>query len=556
MGKEEQITPYEPKFLPVISELTRQFQMEEIINEALDCEMEVSPGLVVIAMILDTFSGRSPLYRMERNYANQDMEILLGSDLPAEKLTDDTLGRVLDRVYAYGTNKLLTGISFQMLKKYQIVRTGIWHDTTSISVWGDYVENEGDPFHLTHGFSKDKRPDLKQFVLSLLTTDYGFPIRFTCEDGNASDRTINNSILKRIGDFLKEYDIEDNYIFVADSAFVTEENLALTHDPYVPFVSRLPRTYNECHRVIAEAVETDKWVDIGILTQTPPAGKQRPARYKAYETNVELYGRSYRAVVVHSDALDKLKQKRLRKKLEESRKEIGEIKRDKEKQEFYCRPDARAALDRITSTTYHQFAGKIVECPKYGRGRPQKNGKRKPKAIHYTIKLDVEENLEAIEKAKTKSGCFVLLSSVPLEGDKKRNSGSLLFCYKQQHHVERNFGFLKDPLIVNDLFLKKPSRIEALGLILILSLLLWRLIEYLLRERIKQNNEEIEGWDSRTTKRPTTFMMATKINILTVKRGKQRMLGRPLSEAQRKYLQLLDMDEDIFLVPRQLRAPT
>ena len=550
----ERITPQEPKFLPVISELTRQFEMEGIIDEALDCKMEVSPGLVVVAMILDTFSGRSPLYRMERTWANQDADILLGSDLCAEKLTDDTLGRVLDRMYDYGTNKLLSSISFQMLKKYKIVGSALRHDTTSVSVWGDYVREEGDSFRITNGFSKDHRFDLKQFVLSLLTTDHGFPLRFTCEDGNASDKTINNNILRRIGGFLKEYKIEEDYVFVADSALVTEGNLALTRRPHVPFVSRLPRTYGECHRVVAEAIEKDEWENIGILAETPPAGKQRPATYKVYEGAVKLYGYMYRAIVVHSDALDKRKQKKLRKGIEKSLTESEGIKRKLEHQEFYCSPDAQAMLDKIVSTVYHQFVGKVVEKPKYGKGRPPKNGKRKPKAIRYQLKLDIKENLDAIQKTRLEGGCFVLLSNVPLEGDKKRDARSLLSCYKEQHHIEQNFGFLKDPLIVNDLFLKKPSRIEALGLILVLCVMLWRLVEYLLRQRIKQNDEVVEGWDRRTTTRPTTFMMATKFNVLTVKVGEKRLLGRPLSQAQQKYLRLLDMNEDIFLVPRELRS--
>jgi transposase len=47
--------------------------------------------------------------------------------------------------------------------------------------------------------------------------------------------------------------------------------------------------------------------------------------------------------------------------------------------------------------------------------------------------------------------------------------------------IERNFGFLKDPLIANDMFLKKHHRIEALGLIFILALLLWRLMRVIAR---------------------------------------------------------------------------
>jgi hypothetical protein len=40
----------------------------------------------------------------------------------------------------------------------------------------------------------------------------------------------------------------------------------------------------------------------------------------------------------------------------------------------------------------------------------------------------------------------------------------MLVAYADQHLVERNFGFLKDDMIVNSLFLKTPKRIEALGL--------------------------------------------------------------------------------------------
>jgi transposase len=44
-------------------------------------------------------------------------------------------------------------------------------------------------------------------------------------------------------------------------------------------------------------------------------------------------------------------------------------------------------------------------------------------------------------------------------------AGDVLRAYKEQHGVEQNFAFLKDPVMVNSLFLKKPARIEALGLV-------------------------------------------------------------------------------------------
>ena len=62
----------------------------------------------------------------------------------------------------------------------------------SVNLYGDYLVAQGEdaPFKVTHGYSKDKRPDLKQFVLSLLCVDGNVPVVGKLEDGNASDKTI------------------------------------------------------------------------------------------------------------------------------------------------------------------------------------------------------------------------------------------------------------------------------------------------------------------------------------------------------------------------------
>jgi len=67
----------------------------------------------------------------------------------------------------------------------------------------------------------------------------------------------------------------------------------------------------------------------------------------------------------------------------------------------------------------------------------------------------------------------------------------LLEAYKGQSGVENNFRFLKDPLIVNDLFLKKPERIEALGLIFLLSLLVWNLMERSMRKHVEKTGKQL-----------------------------------------------------------------
>jgi hypothetical protein len=85
-------------FLPIISAYASRIGLVEEIDRLLDCQMEVSPGRVVLAMILDALSGRSALFRLKQFFVDKDVEHLLGENIPLSKLNDDTLGRVLDRL--------------------------------------------------------------------------------------------------------------------------------------------------------------------------------------------------------------------------------------------------------------------------------------------------------------------------------------------------------------------------------------------------------------------------------------------------------------------------
>ena len=76
--------------------------------------------------------------------------------------------------------------------------------------------------------------------------------------------------------------------------------------------------------------------------------------------------------------------------------------------------------------------------------------------------------------------------------------------------------------MVNSLFLKKPERIEALGRVLLLALLLWRLMERSLRDYVNTTGTPVIGWDKKATERPTTFMMVTKFSGLIVVKVEER----------------------------------
>jgi len=150
-------------------------------------------------------------------------------------------------------------------------------------------------------------------------------------------------------------------------------------------------------------------------------------------------------------------------------------------------------------------------------------------------------------RMEAEAGCFVLLTNVPTTGDLAHSAGDILKVYKDQHGTEQNYGFLKDPVIVNSLFLKKPERIEALGLVLLLALLIWRLMERAMRTYVDTTSTPLTGWDKKMTERPTSFMMVTKFaGVLVLKLGHHRQLARPLSVVQQQYLTALDVSPACF----------
>ncbi|MFW6152544.1 MAG: IS1634 family transposase [Verrucomicrobiota bacterium] len=533
--------------LPIVSAFCRRIRLVETINRVVPTSKEVDVGTVVQAMVLDTLSGRSPLYRLADFFKHQDTQVLLGRPLSPVAFNDTTVGRVMDVIFEAGAGKLFSEVAFQACKRFPLDMSHVHFDTTSVNVWGDYdrCSPDADMINLTYGHSKDHRPDLKQFLIKMLCVGRNIPILGNCEDGNKSDKSINNTVLNRISSYMARHGLSAGaFTYIADAAMVTEKNLNAIGDNL--FITRLPFSYNEADRVVSEAVAEGCWEPVGTLNETPVTRKRPSACYKIAEKTVLLYGQPYRAVVVHSTAHDKRRIKRIERQILQSDSALKQIVAEHCKPEYLCRPDALAAAERLRacSKAFHRLETSVTEKIRYARGRPPKNAPRKIASVRWIINASVVENTELIEIKRQESGCFVLLCNVPHEGVNAKTGAQLLRAYKEQYGIERNFSFLKDPLIVNDLFLKKPERIEALGAVLLSALLVYNLIEFTLRHHIEQNDQHLPGWDNKPTQRPTTFMMSTKfIGLLIVRVGNQCRLSEPLTDVQRLYLLALNLSQ-------------
>ena len=307
----------------------------------------------------------------------------------------------------------------------------------------------------------------------------------------------------------------------------------------------MPETYKECLRVINDATQADSWITIGKLSSEASRHNRPTAEYKSYESKVTIDGKEYRAIVIHSDVLDKRRQKKIARRLKLDKTEIEKACKDLERLEFQSEQNTETFIEILPEGRYHKLEWGIEKQEIYKRGRPKKDKKREVASIYYKLKVKVIPDGKLIEKLREEAGCFVLLTNIP---QREYTGKSILQTYKEQYGIEQNFGFLKDPLIVNDLFLKKPERIEALGLVLIIALLVWRLIERNMRKFIRERDITIAGWDNKPTRNPTTFMMTTKFcSVHILKLDKKRFLARNLKPVQKEYLEVMGLREEIFV---------
>ncbi|MGC8699328.1 MAG: IS1634 family transposase [Candidatus Acidifodinimicrobium sp.] len=539
-------------FLPIIAAYVKKLGIVDQVDRLCPTMSDVSAGQIVMALILDTLAGRSPLYKLELSFVGQDTELLFGEQIAPAKFNDDAVGRSMDALFEVGTGKILTAVVLSAIKEYNLDTQKVHHDTTSVTVYGDYDlyqdSTQSHPFVITRGFNKDHRPDLKQIIQSLVCVDRGIPVAAKMIDGNRSDKIVNRNLLVDVAKKMKELGQNDP-VYVADSALVTEDNLDLLADEEkgCRFITRLPRTYNECRSVVSWAVENNAWNDIGIISAQHSTPKRKPSYYHGFETEVDLYGKRYRSLVVHSDALDKKSVKKFEREIERDRDDLTKMAQEQAKIGYACLADAHSALERLHRGKFHCLSGEVYEVPHYPKGRPKAQTGRTPTRIDYRLALSVELDEAAISRSKREAGCFVLLTNIP---NNSMSSYDILSTYKAQDMVERNFGFLKDEAIVNSLFLKTPARIEVLGLVLVLSLMVWRLMERTMRLSLKSNGSTVQGWDKKPTSSPTSLMItAFFMSMVVIRTHDRRFLANGLSAMQSDYLKILNVSSTVFTDP-------
>jgi transposase len=505
--------------LGIVAGIIDSIGIVEIINELIGIEKDekVNAGQVVKAMIINGLGFVSkPLYMFPKYFETIACEHLIGAGVKPEYLNDDKLGRVMDKLFIKGLDTIFFIIAVKAAKKFGVSLSTSHLDSSSMHVHGQYntslpeviFENQkvGDNQELeelavkspkeitiTYGYSRDHRPDLKQFIIEMICSGDGdIPIFLKLASGNQTDSSC-------FGQIAVEYQkqLEVNSLIVADSALYTESNLKMMSD--LQWLCRVPLTIKAAKSLISTIPESE------FIDSTIPG-------YKLASKTENYAGIEQRWLVVQSQERRESDLRKLTQKIIKAESKVVQDLKKLSQEEFACEADAIKALSKLSKQfKYHQINVSIVTQIK-------SKTKDSPQEICYQISATVSQDESKINTELLSAGRFIIATNVL--DSKELSDDSMLSEYKAQQSYERGFGFLKDPLFFADsIFLKSPERIESLGMIMGLCLLVYTLAQRQIRNALKESKSTIKNQLGKATNRPTLrwiFQCFQCIHLVTI----------------------------------------
>ena len=318
--------------------------------------------------------------------------------------------------------------------------------------------------------------------------------------GHSADQVWNPHAVMELSKLLTERGHEQ-VVFLADCALISTDSLLNLAGQKVQFISRFPETFRLAEELKAEAWRKGEWEDLGQLAAKE---SEKASCYQSWKAVREVGGEKFGFVVVHSSNLAERKTKTLAAKVERRKKEFVRKGAELKKQPFACEADAVRAGEKLRKAAEAQgfeseYSVMKMEQAIYGhRGRPKKDEVPELRVSWY-VEPSIGEMREAVlEEKKRLASTFVLIYRLADE----LSATEILRSYKNQDRVEQGFRFLKQPQNLGPVYTKKPERIESLGYIFLMVLLLAKYLEYRVHVSLAQSGETLKVGGQKV-KRPT-----------------------------------------------------
>ena len=312
-----------------------------------------SPPVAAKAMVMTMSMGpeRPAIENVSAQFDHEPLQLYFDSIGAKEQLDPNVLARTLTKIHEASADRLFMSTSVAIRTFFGVKSRAVHSDTTSVSVWGDYdvynedkeawVINSNDTreyeqgaLYITRGYSKDKRPDLKQYMLGDAVDDDGIPWVSNVLDSNTADRKWNMECLE----ILKETLQDEKMVYVADSKLVIDPLVNMMLDDGIMFLSRCSANFDD--------LLLDKTLMSFDLGQLRPmeniSERKKAAKRRITSTTLDYKGRKLRAVLVETSTLAGKGEKAVEKAEADFRNSISSFKK-----EYNCRQDAEKAFNRF-----------------------------------------------------------------------------------------------------------------------------------------------------------------------------------------------------------------
>ena len=548
--------------LPIIDHFLERIGLRELLERHLPAgdQRVMLPAAVAIGLLVRNLCvAREPLYGLAEWAERHDPGLLGLAAGETALLNDDRVGRSLDQLFDADRGSLLCELMLGVIAEFRVDCSQLHNDSTSITVHGDYTSADGrarggqPTVAAALGHSKDHRPDLKQFVLTLtVSADGAVPIAHRLLDGNTNDDQTHiatwDGLVALVG--------STGFLYVADCKLATREQMSHIDSHHGRFLSILPRSRSEDPQIRAWA-QTHPF-DFTEAARRP--GKRKGDRDQVYWTAPAPIPTSegHRIVWVRSSQKQATDAEARRARIERGMQALEGVQarlaspRSRLKTRLAAEQAAQDALAGAGSERWLAFEIADTEQESFRqekRGRPGEQTRyRKSTKTIFTLTFTVNDQQVAYDAAT--DGQFPLVTN-----DHQLTDPELLAAYRYQPNLEKRHHQLKTVLSAAPVELKSPSRIEGLACCEFIALLAQCLIERELRAAMTHEgvSELALYHEGRASKAPTAarvfdlFAESTR-HHLTSHNGEIVQVFEPeLTELQRQILALLGVPQSAYL---------
>jgi transposase len=231
-------------------ELWKRLELDGFFEQAVDGESADVPWSRVAALLAINrlCAPGSELAIEQRWYPSTALDDLL--QIEEGKINDTRLYRCLDRILPHKT-KLERHLKSRYGELFGAEFDVLLYDLTSTYVEGAAEKNP----MVRRGYSRDHRPDCEQLVIALIVNNEGFPFSYETFDGNRSDVSTVETILRMVE---RKYG-KARRIWVFDRGIVSEENLAAIRKRDGQYLTGTPRS--QMKQFEAELLKDD-WTQV------------------------------------------------------------------------------------------------------------------------------------------------------------------------------------------------------------------------------------------------------------------------------------------------------